>query len=99
MTSDVTRRDVLSTAAKTAAGLGAFGGVMFIAHPARVFGANDRVRVAVCGLHGRGKDHISAFSRIPNVEIAALCDIDEDLLRKRLGEVGGRPNTYVDIRR
>ena len=71
---------------------------MFVADSARVFGANDRVRVAVCGLHGRGKDHINGFSRVPNLEIAALCDIDENLLRKRAGEVGGTPKTYVDIR-
>jgi len=99
MESDITRRDVLSTVAKTTAGLGAFGGISFFAHPERVFGANDRVRVAVCGLHGRGKDHLDGFSRVPNVEIAALCDVDENVLRKRLGEVGGKPQTYVDIRK
>jgi len=85
--------------AKTTAGLGAFGGISFFAHPERVFGANDRVRVAVCGLHGRGKDHLDGFSRVPNVEIAALCDVDENVLRKRLGEVGGKPQAYVDIRK
>ena len=29
----------------------------------------------------------------------ALCDIDENLLRKRRGELGGKPQTYVDVRR
>jgi len=99
MESDVTRRDVLGKVAKTAAGLSAFGGILFVPEPARVFGANDRVRVAVCGLHGRGRDHINGFSQVPNVEIAALCDIDENLLGKRAGEVGGSPKTCVDIRR
>ena len=98
MESNITRRDVLGTVAKTAAGLGAFGGIMFVADSARVLGANDRVRLAVCGLHGRGKDHINGFSRVPNLEIAALCDIDENLLRKRAGEVRGTPKTYVDVR-
>jgi predicted dehydrogenase len=36
---------------------------------------------------------------VPNVEIAALCDVDENVSRKRLGEVGGRAQTYVDIRK
>jgi len=99
MESDMTRRDVLRTVAKTTAGLGALSGIKFVAHPERVLGANDRVRVAVCGLHGRGKDHLDGFSRVPNVEIAALCDVDENVLRKRLGEVGGKPQTYVDIRK
>ena len=71
MRSDVTRRDVVGTVAKTTAGLG-IRALTFVGHPERVFGANDRVRLAVCGLHGRGKDHIDGFSRVPNVEIAAL---------------------------
>src|SRR5438132_1029658 len=99
MESDTTRRDFLKSAAKTTAGLGALGGITFLAHPERVFGANDRVRVAVCGLHGRGKDHLSAFSHLSNVEIAALCDVDENVLRKRLGEVSGKPQSYVDVRK
>src|SRR5438309_7665233 len=99
MESDTTRRDFLKSAAKMTAGLGALGGITFLAHPERVFGANDRVRVAVCGLHGRGKDHLSAFSHLSNVEIAALCDVDENVLRKRLGEVSGKPQSYVDVRK
>ena len=98
MRSDVTRRDIVGTFVKTTAGLG-ISALTFVGHPERVFGANDRVRLAVCGLHGRGKDHIDGFSRVPNVEIAALCDVDENMLRKRLGEVGGKPQTYVDIRK
>ena len=58
-------RDFLATAAKTTGAAGLFTGLTFIARPERVFGANDRVRVAVCGLRGRGKDHLDAFSRPP----------------------------------
>src|SRR6267142_6255946 len=97
--SDETRRDFLKTAAKTTASAGAFSGLTFLARPQRVFGASDRVRVAVCGLRGRGKDHLDAFSRVPNVEIAALCDVDETVLEKRRGEVSGNPRTVVDVRR
>jgi predicted dehydrogenase len=95
---DVTRRDFLKTAAKTTAAARAFSGLMFVTRPKRVFGANDRVRVAVCGLRGRGKDHLDAFSRVPNVEIAALCDVDESVLNQRRGEVKGTPRTFVDVR-
>jgi predicted dehydrogenase len=97
--SNISRRDFLRTAAKTTAGLSAFSGITFLAHPERVFGANDRVRVAVCGLRGRGKDHLSAYSHLSNVEIAALCDVDENVLRSRLGEVSGKPQSYVDVRK
>jgi predicted dehydrogenase len=93
-TNRTTRRDFLKSAATVTAGVGAM-----IARPERVFGANDRVRVGVCGLRGRGKDHIDAFSHLPNVEIAALCDVDEAILQKRREQVGGGVRTFVDIRR
>jgi predicted dehydrogenase len=99
MDSTLTRRRFLKRAMKTTATFGAIGGITFVAHPERVFGANDRVRVAVCGLHGRGKDHLSAFSHLSQVEIAALCDVDEDVLRKRQSEVSGSPKPYVDVRK
>src|SRR6058998_1227102 len=97
--SDVTRRDFLKTAASTTANARAFSGITFLTRPERVFGANDRVRVAVCGLKSRGKDHLDAFSGVPNVEIAALCDVDETVLAKRRGEVRGTPRKFADVRR
>src|SRR6202043_4025403 len=93
--SDETRRDFLKTVAKTTGAVGAYTGLTFLTRPERVFGANDRVRVAVCGLRNRGKDHLDAFSRVPNVEVAALCDVDETELNKRRGEVRGSPQTFV----
>src|SRR5215467_12029619 len=68
-----------------------------------ILGANDRVRIAVCGVRGRGNDHIRGFSRVPNTELAALCDVDENVLNQRLGEVEKRglprPKSYVDVRK
>lgn len=95
----VTRRDFLKTTAATTAGARAFGGLTFLPRPDRVFGASDRVRVAVVGLRGRGKDHIDAFSRLRNVELAALCDVDEGVLNERRGQVTGTPRIVTDVRR
>jgi len=92
MESDVSRRKVLNIATQTT-------GFALAAQASRALGANDRVRLAICGLNGRGEDHIYGFSRVPNVEITALCDVDENLLRKRRGELGGKPQTYVDVRK
>src|SRR3984885_4850169 len=97
--SEKTRRDFLKTAAKTTGAAGVYTGLTFLSRPERVFGANDRVRVAVCGLRDRGKDHLDGFSKVPNVEVAALCDVDEAVLDKRRGEVRGNPQTFVDVRR
>jgi predicted dehydrogenase len=42
----------------------------------RALGANNRIRVAVMGSRVRGRCHVSALLKQPNVEIAAICDVD-----------------------
>ena len=65
--------------------------------------ANDTVRVACVGVRGQGGAHIRAYSNMKNVEIAAVCDIDESVLEKRLGEIEKsgkkRPTGYTDLRK
>ncbi|MCD8043230.1 MAG: Gfo/Idh/MocA family oxidoreductase [Tannerellaceae bacterium] len=51
--------------------------------PQKVFGANDRIRVAVLGVNGRGQNHISEIMQQSNVQIAALCDPDKNILHER----------------
>ena len=64
---------------------------------------NDTVRVACVGIRGQGNSHIHEYSSMPNVEIAALCDVDENVLSKRLDEVvrsgKKKPATYTDVRK
>ena len=67
-------------------------------------GANDRIRIAVIGINGRGKSHISSFSGIEKVEVATLCDVDERLFEKRLATYFDekqlkRPKVETDLRR
>ncbi len=99
----LTRRTFLQGSVAGAAGLAAASGITFMTETDRVFGANDRVRVAICGVRGRGVDHIRNYSQLKNVEIAALCDIDENVLRQRVAgmvEKGiPQPATYVDVRK
>src|SRR5438093_840099 len=101
--SAVTRRDFLKKSAKTGAGLAALGGITLITEPERVFGAGDRVQVAIIGLNGRGSDHMKELSRLANAQIAALCDVDSRVLDKRLVQMDKlglpKPKTYADIRR
>ena len=35
----------------------------------RVIGANDTIRLAICGLNGRGGDHIKEFATMPGVSV------------------------------
>ncbi|HSM76931.1 MAG TPA: Gfo/Idh/MocA family oxidoreductase, partial [Bryobacteraceae bacterium] len=64
---------------------------------------NDTVRIACVGVRGQGNSHIHQYLKMPNVEIAAICDIDEAVLNQRLSEVqaksGKRPAGYADIRK
>ena len=67
-------------------------------------GANDRVRVAVVGIHGMGQTHIDAYSKLPNVEVAAICDVDANqfapVIKKRFADKGLKaPKTYTDLRK
>ncbi len=68
----------------------------------RVYGANDRIRVCVMGLNGRGNSHLKAYSKIDGVEVATICDVDsalfEPTIKKYFGS-GNKPKTETDIRK
>jgi len=86
------RHFLMSTAAATGA-----------VRPSMLASANDTVRVAVVGVRGQGGAHIRVYSAMPNVQIAALCDVDETVLDKRLKEIESagkpRPARYTDFRK
>ena len=99
---DERRREILKTGAKTVAGIAVSERLRTWVEPRRVLGANDRVRVAICGLHGRGVNHIERYAALKNAEIAALCDVDDNVLRQRIAEVqklGVQPKTYTHFRK
>ncbi|MFQ5738388.1 MAG: Gfo/Idh/MocA family protein [Acidobacteriota bacterium] len=64
---------------------------------------NDRLQVVCVGVRGRGRNHIHALQQLPDVRVAALCDVDENVLGERLNEFEKegwhRPKTYTDLRR
>ncbi len=97
MSGTISRRQVLTGGA---AGLGA----MLWGTNRAWAGANDRIRVAVIGIHGMGQSHIQAYQGLPNVEVAALCDIDENLfagvIEKHFTKKNlPKPKTYTDLRK
>src|ERR1035438_3042926 len=79
---------------------------------ASVFGSpSDTVRIGQIGVgtaqtpagHGRGRDHIAGYGRLPNVEIVAVVDIDQThldegavLIEKTKGK---KPQCYTDLRK
>src|ERR1700684_3002514 len=84
---DESRREFLKTRAKVAAVATPAERLRTWSTPGNVLGANDRVRVPIVGLRGRGENHIQGYGALPNVEIAALCDVDDSVMRERLAQV------------
>ena len=63
---------------------------------------NERLRVVILGLNGRGSAHVDGFAKTPNCEISAIVDPDEavgqkaaDAIYKRTNK---RPEVYKDMR-
>jgi predicted dehydrogenase len=95
------RRDFLKSAA--AGGLAAFT-IAGTKASARVLGANDRVRIAVAGINGRGQEHLHEYlSMKSNVEVAYLVDPDSRLYASRSKIVkrraGVAPKCVADLRK
>lgn len=78
-----TRRSFLRQSARSAAGIAAGFAVAKTKASGRVLGANDRIRVAVAGINGRGQAHIQAYGEMKDVEIAYLVDPDSRLFAAR----------------
>ena len=65
---DSTRREFVKQAALGTVALAALS-------PARVLGANDRVRVGMIGVGGRGQELLKQVQQVPNAQLVAVADI------------------------
>lgn len=61
----------------------------------KVLGANDRIRIAVAGLNGRGQSHIGGWLGQKNVELAYLIDPDQRVLDRSVKSVSGKVDYKV----
>lgn len=66
-------------------------------------GANDKIVCGAIGVNSMGFADLKAFLEKKNTECAALCDVDEHVLNKRIDEVekiqGKRPKGFKDFRK
>ena len=80
-------------------------GAAVISHlpAASAMSANDRVRIAVLGVNGRGKSHISSIMKLGGAEVVVVCDPDLDVARKCAAEFektyGKKVQVEQDLRR
>ena len=95
------RRQFLRSSLAAAAG----GTVLFHSKAptyAKPIGANERLRIAVAGLNGRGGAHIGGWIGQKNVEVVSLIDPDEKVLRRAVESVnkkqGGMCQGFKDVR-
>jgi predicted dehydrogenase len=94
--SSLNRRSFLKTSAVAVSGLSALTAARAADQP------NERIRLAVLGVHGRGKDHLRGFAGLKDAEIAYVCDPDENIVPAALKVLpSGHPTPRVekDLRR
>jgi predicted dehydrogenase len=79
-----------------------FLGAATAAAAARVWGANDRINVAIIGIGGRGTNHLNVYSKMPDARVSGLCDVNQaarevaqTTLVKNTGE---KAKEFVDMR-
>lgn len=64
--------------------------------------AADKINVAAIGINGMGWSDLSAMIRNPEVNVVALCDVDKNVLDKRVAELaqkGISVKAYSDYRK
>ena len=64
---------------------------------------NGDIRIAVVGFRGKGRGHIETFRSIPGVRVAALCEVDGEVMARNaknyFTDRGEKVATYVDYRK
>ena len=66
---------------------------------------SDQVNIGAIGINGMGWSNLNAILKIPGVNLVALCDIDKNVIEKRMGELSklnidtSKIKTFNDHRR
>jgi predicted dehydrogenase len=104
--SNLSRREFLerSMMAAAAAALGAEQNPPLLARAdGSKAGPNDVLRIAVCGVKGRGLAHIGEWAAMKDVQVAAIVDIDENVIDGAMKAVakkaGNTPAYFQDFRK
>jgi len=100
--SDLTRRDVLRGAGALAVSAAPIFSFASQPYSSRWQGANDKVVFGLIGCGGMGASNMRSFMGFPDVEIAAVCDVDSSRMPGDIKAVetkyGRRPSVHKDYR-
>jgi predicted dehydrogenase len=100
---NTTRRNFIIKSTQAVAGLG-----LSMATPLEVFAnrkmisANDKIGVGVIGINGMGWANLKSMMKIPETQVLAICDVDENVLSKRKAELAQENinvKTFIDYRK
>ena len=73
------RREFLKGAAAVGAGATLPVHVFAQERLPKAVGANDLLRIAVCGVKGRGLAHVGEWTKMKDVQVAAIVDIEREV--------------------
>lgn len=94
----LTRRSFLHTTSLAGAGLWLAGCATSPSYrPAKRISPNEKMRIGCIGIGGQGGGVTAELASFPDVEIAALCDVDRGYAAKQIEKYPGRP-VYNDYR-
>ena len=98
------RRKFISTSTAAIAGAGIFGPLAsesFAGIKASV-AQSDKINVGLIGTKGMGWSDLKSFMKSPEVNVVALCDVDENVMSGRVAELATsniKVKTYSDYRK
>ncbi len=95
------RRDFLKKASATTLGVSLLGGHQYGAFSSAP--ANDKLVVGIMGVNSRGSALATGFAKTPGIEVAYICDVDDNALKKGLKAVADtgqkkQPKAVKDFR-
>lgn len=67
--------------------------------PAPTRSPNERVVIGLIGCGGMGGSDVDDFVRSGMVDVAAVCDVDQNRLNAMVQDLGGTPTPYRDFRK
>lgn len=100
----MTRRIFLKHTGFTTVGLGLLAAtpIELLAQIRRQVSPNDKIGIGLIGCKGMGWSNLTSMLQVAETECVALCDIDKNVLTKRLGELeklNQKPTLYGDYRK
>ena len=86
---EYSRRKFLHTTGQSLAGAGLLSALPWelLAENKKRISQNDRINVGVIGANGMGWSNAKSFMKIPEVNLMAISDVDENVINKRVAEV------------